>query len=699
MDSQHSLNKLMQLRNLLPLRNYCQFFITCFFLILLFLGIFIYKDFGVSADEMTQRAIGQTSLTYLANLFGIAFLLDGATPLIDPASVFLSQRDRDYGVAFELPAEFFAKVLHLGSRDAYYFRHLLTFLVFYVAVYFFYRLIRLRYDSWRMGLLGATFLILSPRIFGDSFFNDKDLVFLSVFLIGIYTLVQFILKPNWRNALWHALACAIAIDVRLMAVLLPAATLAALLMLSLRQALPIKIMLSLLGLYSVLLVVFVIAFWPWLWLDPVGHFLLAFRNMAHFRHNPEMYFMGQIISAKELPWYYIPVWIGVTTPIIYSLLFCMGLGVTLKQVWTNGRRLWSTKQELQDLIFLGLFIAPLLAVIVLHSVLYNGWRQMYFLYPAFLLVAVRGWVWIWAQCHSHQRRRNGVALVLVACLGYTGYWMIRWHPHQYLYFNVLAGEFAKRFDVDYWAVAYKPILEKIVAQNPKRIFPLYIHPAGGTTWGVWQLDHQRNLYLLPTANVVRIISDRSEACSDYVITTLMGNRTQYLGRPEFAVFDELKINGQIVYTTFKRQVVLDEQYAPAIGKVIAFNSPNTQCFLKQGWGGNENWGVWSVRNEAKLRLRMPPGKPQSLVLDLRAFIGPQQTNQVLEWQIDGGAIQKNVLTQFERNLIKIPIPPSAYGKDWIDVSFKIPNAISPKALGQGVDDRLLGIGLKQAVFE
>ena len=179
----------------------------------------------------------------------------------------------------------------------------------------------------------------------------------------------------------------------------------------------------------------------------------------------------------------------------------------------------------------------------------------------------------------------------------------------------------------------------------------------------------------------------------------MGNRTQYLGRPEFAVFDELKINGQIVYTTFKRQVVLDEQYAPAIGKVIAFNSPNTQCFLKQGWGGNEDWGVWSVGNEAKLRLRMPPGKPQSLVLDLRAFIGPQQTNQVLEWKIDGGAIQKSVLTQFERNLIKIPIPPSAYGKDWIDVSFKIPNAISPKALGQGVDDRLLGIGLKQAVFE
>ena len=271
--------------------------------------------------------------------------------------------------------------------------------------------------------------------------------------------------------------------------------------------------------------------------------------------------------------------------------------------------------------------------------------------------------------------------------------MIRWHPHQYLYFNVLAGEFAKRFDVDYFGVSYTPLIKKIIAQEVNKnysIFPI---------WHFWQINYFVNTQIFSDDDRKRIISDRSEACSDYVITTLMGNRTQYLGRPEFAVFDELKINGQIVYTTFKRQVVLDEQYAPAIGKVIAFNSPNTQCFLKQGWGGNEDWGVWSVGNEAKLRLRMPPGKPQSLVLDLRAFIGPQQTNQVLEWQIDGGAIQKSVLTQFERNLIKIPIPPSAYGKDWIDVSFKIPNAISPKALGQGADDRLLGIGLKQAVFE
>jgi len=73
--------------------------------------------------------------------------LGNAQPLADPASVFLAQRDRDYGVVFELPAEFLIKVLNLHDANAYFFRHLLTFLIFYAAVYFFYKLVKLRYQD------------------------------------------------------------------------------------------------------------------------------------------------------------------------------------------------------------------------------------------------------------------------------------------------------------------------------------------------------------------------------------------------------------------------------------------------------------------------------------------------------------------------------------------------------------------------
>ena len=669
-----------------------------FFFILLLVGLVLYKDYGVSADEMTQRTIGLTSLAYLANLFNIRFLLGDAQPLADPSSVFLAQRDRDYGVAFELPAEFLIKVLGLQDANAYFFRHLLTFLVFYAAIFFFYKLVKLRYQDWRIGLLGATFLILSPRIFGDGFFNDKDLVFMSAFVIATYTLVRFVLKPGLLTGLWHALACAIAIDLRLMAVILPAATVAILIVVMLRKELTLTKLIAFVIAYLVLMGLLVVAFWPWLWLDPLGNFVMAFQNMTRFRHPVDMYFMNGVVNAAKLPWYYLPVWIGITTPILYLILFIVGSAFTLRTFFTNllgrAKTLWANEDQLQDLLFLGLFLAPLIAVIALHSILYNGWRQMYFIYPAFLLVSLRGLVGLW-HAVSHKQIARRVLIVIVAfCMGYTGYWMVRWHPYQYLYFNVFAGQYAKKYDVDYWAVAYRPLLEKIVGQDPQGTYSIF------PIWWMWQVNYFVSTSALPAKDRARIINDRSENCSDYVITILKGNYKQYSEKKEFEVFDELKIDGQMIYTTFKRKVPIYEYYSPATGKPIDFANGHTQCFLKSGWASNnEDWGVWSTSKEAKLSLLMPKDQPKFITLDLRSFVNGKQPSQTLEISMNGEPQKKLTLTRFENNVVKLAIPPSAYGKEWLEMDFKIPTATSPKALGIASDDRALGIGLKSVVFE
>lgn len=674
------------------------FWVVAFFLGLILLGLIIFRDYGVSADEMTQRAIGQTTLAYLANLFNIRFLLGNAQPLADPGSVFLAQRDRDYGVVFELPAEFLIKVLNLYDANAYFFRHLLTFLFFYVAVFFFYKLVKTRYQDWRIGILGATLLVLSPRIFADGFYNDKDLVFMSAFVIATYTLVRFVLKPGFISGLWHALACAIAIDLRLMAIVLPAATVVTLLALTLRKELSIGKFIAYIPIYLLLTALLVVAFWPWLWLDPWGNFVIALKNMAKFRHAVDMYFMGGIVYAGKLPWYYIPVWIGVTTPILYLVLFIVGAGDTLRTLFTNllgrAKTLWTNQEQLQDLLYLGLFLSPLIAVIALNSVLYNGWRQMYFIYPAFLLVSLRGLVGLWHLVANRQIAKKILIAVVAGSMVSTTYWMVRWHPYQYLYFNIFAGQFAKNFDVDYWAVAYRPLLAKIVGQDPKATYSIF------PVWWMWQVNYFVSSSALPTKDQIRIINDRTEHCSDYIITILMGNRKQYSEKKEFELFDELKVDGQIIYTTFKRKIPLYEYYSPATAKLIDFSSEHTQCFLKSGWSDtNEDWGIWSVGKEAKLNLFMPQDKPKFLVLDVRSFVNNKQPSQRVEISINGEAQKKHTLNHFDSNLVKIAIPPSAYGKEWIDIDFKIPTAISPKMLGIAPDDRALGIGLKSAVFE
>jgi hypothetical protein len=198
----------------------------------------------------------------------------------------------------------------------------------------------------------------------------------------------------------------------------------------------------------------------------------------------------------------------------------------------------------------------------------------------------------------------------------------------------------------------------------------------------------------------RIIKDRTETCSDYVITVPIGNRKQYSQKKEFELFDELKVDDQIIYTTFKRKIVLYEYYSPAIGKKIDFSSSNTRCFLKSGWSSsNEDWGIWSLGNEAKLSLFMPKNNPKYLLMDVRSFVNAKQPTQNVEITVDGQSAQKFSLSRFEDNQIKVRIPSSAFGKEWLDITFKLPNAVSPKALGMAPDDRILGIGLKNVVFE
>ena len=191
---------------------------------------------------------------------------------------------------------------------------------------------------------------------------------------------------------------------------------------------------------------------------------------------------------------------------------------------------------------------------------------MYFIYPAFVVIATRGLVALWNVSGRRKILKPLLVLTVSLSFSYTAYWMVRWHPYQYLYFNVLAGQSSKRFDVDYWGVAYREPVLAILNQDPTKKYAIYDAYSDGPIfdnpkrihWGYWQLPHGINILNLSLNHRARIIGDRTEACSDYVFTTVMGNRQQYLSnKPEFAVFHELKVDGQIVYTTFKRNVNLN----------------------------------------------------------------------------------------------------------------------------------------------
>lgn len=443
-----------------------------YFGLLLLLGLLCFRDYGVSWDEEVLRTNGMVSAKYVAGLLAPEWTARQAK--FANIRDIHGYRDNDHGVLFELPLVLAAKVLGVAdSRTYYLLRHLAVFLVFMAGVWALYQLARVRLRSWRWGLGVGSLLVLSPRFFAEAFYNASDIVFMALFTLGVWTLVRFLRRPSWRSAAVHGLATAAAIDVRILGVVLVAFTVGMLLVQlvcgprgpkALRYALPA------LGVYAAVTVVAVVAGWPYLWEAPVQHFLQVFARLSQYNAwDGQMLYLGRIVSGQQLPWHYAPVWILVTTPVAYVVAFLLGAGGALTGLLRRPLFALRTREGRLDVLLLGWFCLPLLLVIGLRSVLYDGWRHLYFVYPALLLLAGRGAQAVWAA-RQHGPRLRGLVLAAAAVAGlelcYTVGRMWRAHPQQQVYFSFLPPAAAEQlFEGDYWGLSYRQGLEWIAAQD------------------------------------------------------------------------------------------------------------------------------------------------------------------------------------------------------------------------------------------
>jgi hypothetical protein len=514
------------------------------FAALLLHGLATYRDYGISWDEPHQRYTGAVALKYLAELFAPGLVTGDATRL-PPLATYV---DRDHGTAFELPLVALEALLRLtDKRDVLMLRHLATFLFCFLGVIALYRMAARRFGDWRLGLLAAGLLVLSPRLFAESFYNSKDAVFMAAFAIGTATLLSFVLKPNARTALLCAVATAFAIDVRLMGVMLPAAATAILAARVVRRELPPGATLRAWSVYLAATALLTVAFWPWLWADPVGRFAEAFANMARFRWAGDTLFMGRDVVAGELPWHYAPVWIAITTPFLHLALFAVGAAAILWRFARRGTSLWRGEAELQDLVFLTLFALPILAVISLNSVIYGGWRHLYFVYPAFLMVAVRGWQALWELGVTMPLQHAMLLLVTAIGLVPVAVWMVRAHPLQNVYFNALAGfDVRHHYDLDYWGLGNRLALERIVKSDPS---PLIVVGANSETPVVFSID------VMPPADRQRLKLAGDTDIPDYVLDNYHGLKV--FGDARLAhgydLFYQHKVDGELIFSIFKRK--------------------------------------------------------------------------------------------------------------------------------------------------
>lgn len=517
---------------LLPSKHY-HIVIYIFFALFLYTGLNIFKDYGISWDEGISRNNGAIALNYIIN---------------GDKSLF-NYKDKDYGPAFEILLFGIERGFNLtdNPRQAYLMRHLATFLLFFLGVIFFYLLCKNRFKSWKMGLLGSLFLILSPRIFADSFYNSKDIAYLSLFIISIYTLIRYLDKKTLSRALVHALTSALLIDIRIAGVIIIFLTsiLTIAEMFVSPAAKERKRFLSLLA-YLFFTVLLIILFWPTLWRDPLINFKEALMNIFHFRWSGTVLYLGNYIKASALPWHYIPVWVIITSPLTYIASFFIGYLLTIKSLLLNPRLFFSNRRD--DLIFFVWISLPMLIVLIIRPVLYDAWRQMFFIYPALLLFSLIGLEFLFKPVKSdfYGVSSRIIIVILVALitinLANVLKFMAKYHPYQNVYFNILAGkdmeEIKNNFELDYWGLSYRKALEYILKHDPDKDIKICVanHP-GRLNANILEPDDRKRLVYVKDINKAK-----------YFLSNYRWHKEEYPYKNEFFA---VKVNGAKIMVVYR----------------------------------------------------------------------------------------------------------------------------------------------------
>lgn len=453
------------------------------------MGAIIGPDYGISWDENIQRLHGRVTVDYIADC------LDWTQhqPLAPDHPFEDHVPGRYYGLLFQVTATLLEMVWGLESDAEFHaLRHQMLFLLNALGLIGFYGLLRIRFgpSSW-YPLVGTLLLVLSPRQFAHGFFNTKDMVLYPLCILSLFTFARYLQRPSWGRMLACSLACAFAFNARLLAIFLPFLFWGTVLVKVWWEkqkgtALASKRALQLLPFWGIYALTVWIC-WPNIWETPVQHFREAWAAMSHHPWSGEArLFNCWIQPGREFQGHYLPSWMLLTIPIGHLLLILTGLGLAV-------RHLIRRTGTWLDLTMGGYLMLPLAAIYWTQAVLYDDWRHTYFLYPGMIYFATLG-IRAWTR-HRKQLWVKCLWVLLVLDLLYTLFCMVRFHPHQQVYFNPMAGTSrTQRFDMDYWGLSYKQGILYLQDRFPDTPITLYFDNWPG----------EANYYALPSSRIPSI---------------------------------------------------------------------------------------------------------------------------------------------------------------------------------------------------
>lgn len=359
-----------------------------------------------------------------------------------------------YGPVFDLATVAVIKVFK--SDEPYQVRHIMNSLAGWTAI-FFAALIAVIIGGWRAGIITLIFMFLSPRFLGHSFNNPKDIPFTATYIFTLYAIIRYLKNfPELKYKLaWPvALGIGLSIGVRvggLLSVVYFAffAGIYYLFNTKPKEWLAGKNMQKLFTLLTYVIGIGIVGYiigvilWPYAHKAPINRTVEALKYMEKYGTSLKQIFEGKFIWSDNVPMYYLPKYIFMTIPefIIIGLILFF---VFIKKM----------KKESSTWLFILLFasIFPVAYIIYKESNVYGGWRHVMFIYPGLVIIAALG-VNAFIDFFKKKYLQYIVIAVFAVITILPLSFIIRNHPHEYIYYNTFCGGVKKaygNYEMDYF---------------------------------------------------------------------------------------------------------------------------------------------------------------------------------------------------------------------------------------------------------
>lgn len=324
-----------------------------------------------------------------------------------------------------------------------------------------------RLAGTRAAILAIILFLASPRLLGHGVMNPKDIPFAAGYIIGAYYLYRCLLnmpRPRWQDALGFVLGAALATSIRAGGILVFAYS-------GLFLGIDFLVRYGVQGIgkefklfltyaaywigSSLLGFGLALLFWPYGLEAPIAHTKEALELFSGYPIKIIILFGGENMFSDEIPITYPLTWMRISVALSVLLGIILSFVMSIRLAKKHGAI------PVTLLFFVALF--PLLYIMVKESALYDGWRQLLFIYPSLLVLGALSFEelaqWLQARWkYASIAVLAGVVLLSADALLYTA----RNPALAYTYFNPLVGGIKGaygQYEIDYWGLSVKQSIE------------------------------------------------------------------------------------------------------------------------------------------------------------------------------------------------------------------------------------------------